>query len=238
MADLARLDELLDGAGHVLDRHVGVDAVLVEQVDDVGAQPPQRAVDRGADVLGPAADAALVAVVVEGEAELRRDDDLVADRRESLPDDLLVLERSVDLGRVEERDAVVDRLAQEGDHGRPLRRRAEALADTHAAEADGGDREVASERACGHRWPSLRFGDPCHDRSKVARYGRCTVRLEPLYRIRFTYPESWMVTLEGGWEQHLFLAEGRCEGSITGRFRGANFPQRRTVEGCAKITLT
>jgi hypothetical protein len=57
------------------------------------------------------------------------------------------------------------------------------------------------------------------------------VRLEALYRIRFTYPESWVVALEGGWEQHLFLAEGRCEGSITGRFRGANFPHRRTAAG-------
>ncbi len=57
------------------------------------------------------------------------------------------------------------------------------------------------------------------------------MRLEPLYRIRFTYPESWMVSLEGGWEQHLFLAEGRCDGAISGRFRGANFPHRRGVAG-------
>ncbi len=57
------------------------------------------------------------------------------------------------------------------------------------------------------------------------------MRLEPLYRVRFTYPEGWVVGLEGGWEQYLFLAEGRCEGSVSGRFRGANFPQRRTVEG-------
>ena len=57
------------------------------------------------------------------------------------------------------------------------------------------------------------------------------MRLEPLYRIRFTYPESWVVKLEGGWEQHLFLAEGRCEGMISGRFRGANFPLRRTMAG-------
>jgi hypothetical protein len=57
------------------------------------------------------------------------------------------------------------------------------------------------------------------------------VRLEELYRIRFTYPEGWSVALEGGWEQHLYLAEGVCEGAITGRFRGANFPLRRTSEG-------
>ena len=57
------------------------------------------------------------------------------------------------------------------------------------------------------------------------------MRLEQLYRIRFTYSESWGVGLEGGWEQLLFLAEGRCEGSVSGRFRGANFPQRRTADG-------
>jgi len=57
------------------------------------------------------------------------------------------------------------------------------------------------------------------------------MRLKQLYRVRFSYPESWEVELEGGWQQHLFLAEGRCEGSIAGRFRGVNFPQRRTDAG-------
>jgi len=52
------------------------------------------------------------------------------------------------------------------------------------------------------------------------------MRLQPLYRIRFTYPESWSVEIGGGWEQHLYLAEGRCDGLLTGRFRGANFPLR------------
>jgi hypothetical protein len=54
------------------------------------------------------------------------------------------------------------------------------------------------------------------------------VRLEPLYRIRFSYPEGWEIGLTGGWEQHLYVAEGRCEGGIAGRFRGANFPLRRS----------
>src|SRR5436305_3584915 len=57
------------------------------------------------------------------------------------------------------------------------------------------------------------------------------MRLEPLYRIRFTYPESWAVGLDGGWQQMFFLAEGRCEGWVTGRFRGANFPQKQGAEG-------
>jgi hypothetical protein len=37
------------------------------------------------------------------------------------------------------------------------------------------------------------------------------LRLEQLYRVRFTYSEGWMVSLEGGWQQHLFLADGHCE---------------------------
>jgi hypothetical protein len=57
------------------------------------------------------------------------------------------------------------------------------------------------------------------------------MRLEPLYRIRFSYPESWAVGLDGGWQQMFFLAEGRCEGLVTGRFRGANFPRKEGADG-------
>jgi hypothetical protein len=54
------------------------------------------------------------------------------------------------------------------------------------------------------------------------------MRLEPLYRIRWTTPEGWSVDLFDGAEgQSFFLAEGRCEGQVTGRFRAANFPRRR-----------
>ncbi len=56
------------------------------------------------------------------------------------------------------------------------------------------------------------------------------MRLEPLYWLRFVYPEAWGIPL-GGEEstegQYFFLAEGRCSGRITGRFRGANHPRRR-----------
>jgi hypothetical protein len=33
------------------------------------------------------------------------------------------------------------------------------------------------------------------------------MRLEPLYRVRFTYPESWSVGLDGGWQQMFFIAD-------------------------------
>ena len=40
------------------------------------------------------------------------------------------------------------------------------------------------------------------------------MRLEPLYRFRFSYPESWAISLDGGWQQMFFIAEGRCEGKV------------------------
>ncbi len=57
------------------------------------------------------------------------------------------------------------------------------------------------------------------------------MRLNPLYRLRFDYPQSWEVVLtgEGGSEeQHFYFAEGTTEGRISGRFRGTNYPRRRT----------
>ena len=59
------------------------------------------------------------------------------------------------------------------------------------------------------------------------------MRLEPLYRARFTTPESWSVDLQGPFgteSQKLLFAEGRCDGRVTALFRGANFPRRR-VDG-------
>jgi hypothetical protein len=57
------------------------------------------------------------------------------------------------------------------------------------------------------------------------------MRLEPLYRLRFVYTNSWETHLSGklgAEEQHFFLAEGRCEGRISGRFHASNAPRRRT----------
>jgi hypothetical protein len=57
------------------------------------------------------------------------------------------------------------------------------------------------------------------------------MQLKPLYTVRFRYPEDWEVTLSGpaGKEEQLFfIAEGTCTGTLSGRFRGANHPRRRT----------
>lgn len=57
------------------------------------------------------------------------------------------------------------------------------------------------------------------------------MRLEPLYRLTFRYPEEWGVGLDGPDSPagaYFFVAEGRAAGAVTGRFRAANHPLRRT----------
>jgi len=59
------------------------------------------------------------------------------------------------------------------------------------------------------------------------------MRLEPLYTIRFSYPDGWQINLtgkKGTEEDHFYFAEGKCDGRTSGRFRGSNHPHRRTDE--------
>lgn len=61
------------------------------------------------------------------------------------------------------------------------------------------------------------------------------VQLKPLDTVRFFYPDGWEVKLKDlsesssmvTEEEHFFFAEGRCEGAVSGEFRGANHPHRR-----------
>jgi len=57
------------------------------------------------------------------------------------------------------------------------------------------------------------------------------MQVRPLYTVRFHYPDGWQVELagpNGNEEHHYYFAEGRCEGTLTGRFRAGNHPRRRT----------
>ena len=48
VSDLTLGDQLLDGAGDVLAGHVRVDAMLVQQVDAIGPEPSQLALEQPA----------------------------------------------------------------------------------------------------------------------------------------------------------------------------------------------
>jgi hypothetical protein len=146
--DLAGLDELAEGAPGVLDRHGGVHAVLVVEVDDVDAEPLQRGVARAADVLGAAVDADHAAVRRPLVAELGGQHDLVAPAGDGPADQLLVGERAVHVGGVEEGDAEIQRTVDRA-LGLGLVTGAVELAHPHAAQALGGDGE-SGERTCLH----------------------------------------------------------------------------------------
>ncbi len=141
--DLALGDQLLHRPGDILDRHVRVDAVLVVQVDGVDAQAPERALRHLPDVLRATVQLLPAGGRVEVEAELRGNHRLPAERRERLPDDLLVV-RAVDLRRVEERHATVEGRANERDGllpVGPVGRRPVPVAQPHGTVADRRDLE-------------------------------------------------------------------------------------------------
>jgi hypothetical protein len=108
---LARCDELTHGTRDLFDREVRIHPMLVEQVDDVRAEPAQRRLRDAADLLRTAVETHHRAVT-DVPAELRRDHYPVADRLQSLAYELLVDVGAVDLGGVEQGDALVDGVPQ------------------------------------------------------------------------------------------------------------------------------
>ena len=98
MLDLAGGDQVPDRARDVLDRHVRVDPMLIVEIDDLNPQPLQRAFNGLPDVFRATVEGAGAEVM----AELRGDDDVLAERLQRFADEFLVRERAVDLGGVEE----------------------------------------------------------------------------------------------------------------------------------------
>jgi len=127
-----------DGLGHrsdgLLDRHAGVYAVLVPEIDVVDSESLEAALERAARVCGRAVDADAAHVLVELETPLRRKLNLVAAVADRRADDFLVAQRAVDLGGVDEGDAEVDRAVDRRGTGF-LGRRTVGGGDAHAAEA-------------------------------------------------------------------------------------------------------
>ncbi len=135
-ADVAHLPlahELVERAERLLERRDAVVAVVLVEVDPFGAQTPERGLDRPAHRLGRAA------VVV---AELRGQHHALSPAFEDLAEVLLALPVTVDVGRVEEGHARVERRLDDGARARAV----DAPAEVVAAEADDRDlRPVAAE---------------------------------------------------------------------------------------------
>ena len=132
---LAFLDQLLHCTRDIFDRHVRIDAVLIEQIDDVGLEALQRRLGNFLDVLRPAVQA-LIWLAVRLKPNLVAITTSFAKRRQSLAHQLLVRERAIDFGSIEECHAPVDRRPDQRNRLLLLRRRAIAKAQSHAAQPE------------------------------------------------------------------------------------------------------
>ena len=168
-AHLALGHELGHRPDRLLNRGVGVDAVLVVEVDVVDAEPLEGAVAGLAHVLGTAVDGALGRVVgVADDAELGGDDRLVALPGQRLADEHLVGVRPVHVGGVEEVDPELERPVDGGGRLLVVGRTVE-VGHPHAAQALAGDHQALGserDRFDGHLGssrrvrPALRPGEP------------------------------------------------------------------------------
>src|ERR1019366_7995423 len=100
--DLAFLKQVLHRSSYVFDRHVRVNPMLIEQVDDVNLEPLKRALCGLLDVLWPTVQArrtlhpAGIEIGTEVEPELAGDHHSITEGTESFAHEFFVQERAVD----------------------------------------------------------------------------------------------------------------------------------------------
>jgi hypothetical protein len=145
MLYLAGCDQILDGSRGVLDRYIGVDAVLIVKVDDIGPQPLEgtfhSALDLFRRAICPLRTAAAVGIDIE--SELGGDHQLFAEGLKRLADKFFIGEGAVYLCCVEKSDAAFDGGVEESDHLMLFRERFVRKAQAHATEAECGYFKIA-----------------------------------------------------------------------------------------------
>lgn len=171
--DLPLLLESLERADLIFDGHLPVDAVQVAELQSLHAQPTKTRLHTGAEVRG----------VAEGhpdvggrahDTDLRRDQQLVGVRVQSLLDQVLDGVRAVGVGRVDVRDAVLmDGLPEQADGSGTILRVAPATGPGQAqgAEAEAGD-GLSGDLDRSGRGVHAALRVVCSRRRPIAGYGR------------------------------------------------------------------
>ena len=135
-------------APRLFERHLRIDAMELVEIDHVDAEPAERCLDRLADVLR-------ARVVVQRVAAARADDESRLGRHhrafpvtlERAPHELLVRERAVDVGGIQQRHPQVERSMDHRDRLRLGRVADVGPVHGHAAEPDLTDLRWRSSRA-------------------------------------------------------------------------------------------
>src|ERR1700730_13549943 len=134
--DLAFVYQILHRAGHVFDWHVGINTMLVEQIDNIGPESFERSFSDFFDVLWPAIETDLLTFGTKLETELGSDHHFLTERSKRFAHEFFIRERTVHFGSIEERDASFDGCSNQRDHLLLFFRRTVAKTHSHTAEAD------------------------------------------------------------------------------------------------------
>ena len=153
MLDFSFFDEVRHRANRFFDRHIGVDTVLVEQVDAVDAEAFQAALDRSLCIGSRTVDTNNL-VTVETEAEFGSDHQPIALALDRFADQFFILEWAVNLRSIEKGDAKVDGAVDRLDRfigiGSLTIQDVAAFDHRHAADTDGGNLQAMTEIAIFH----------------------------------------------------------------------------------------
>src|SRR4029450_10066301 len=151
---LAFLNQVLYRLRHAFDWHVGIDAVLIEQIDNIGPKSFQRSVGDFLDMLGPAIEADLLTFGTNFETEFGGYHYLPAEWSQRFADQFFVCKRTVHFSGIKKCYAELDGLPQQRDHLILVFGRTVAKAHSHTAEPNGGhfQRIALSKFAVLHRF--------------------------------------------------------------------------------------
>src|SRR6185369_128069 len=153
IADLAGLHELCERTDRLFNRHRAVDAMEIEEVEVIRAQPLQALFAGGRDEPRRIVDGELA--FLPRKAALAREEHVLPARAERRAHELLILTNLIAGRRVEMRHAAIDGGQQ---RGRGLRIVALAIPadEAHAAKTERGDAFASvAERTCLHRSVSI-----------------------------------------------------------------------------------
>src|SRR6267143_3489046 len=139
---LALMDEVFHGSGDVFDRHVGIYAVLIEQVDDIGLEALKRCLGDLLDVFwttvlgSPTRVQGRSTIGIRLATELGCDHHLVTKWGQRFAHERFVFEGTIAFGGVEKCDATFDSRPDQRDHFLLVACRTVANAHSHTAESD------------------------------------------------------------------------------------------------------
>src|SRR4029077_8731835 len=100
---LSLLNEGFDSSRHVLNRHFGINAMLIEKIDGFDLQAREGCVGDLPDVVRPAVETITRAVQVNAETKLGGNDYFGEARRQRFTHQFFVRERTIRLGSIEKR---------------------------------------------------------------------------------------------------------------------------------------